>query len=161
MASTFDLRFIIPVKPLLPDGPLRSLVPYKVEDYTPLDTEGFLPTAALRGYRRAQDLKCKELKKLATRFNSDVIHFVVGFLRDDFENAAPSDVMRKHHVREAVHRLLRSLERDYDVQSVESLMALHLDCEVPHVHVTMARFAHDGALRMRINRLPAALLPLN
>src|SRR2546423_4026099 len=143
MAVPYQLRFIIPVRPLLPGCDFERLVPFRPEPaaYTPRDTEGEFTPSLHERFRRAEHRRCDELKQLSARLDAEVIHFVVGFLLDDFQNVACSDAVRKHRVRESITRLLRSVELEHDADNVDWVVALHLDSEVPHAHVAMSRRA--------------------
>jgi hypothetical protein len=158
----FDLRFIIPVESPLRGYDMSRLVPFRPEGYAPGDTEGELPSAFYGKLRRVEGVRCAELKKVADRFEGkDVIHFVVAFLQDDFRAVAASDALRKHHVRAALRSMIRSVETEHEAERLDCVFAMHLESQVPHVHVAMSRYASAGALQMRINRLPAVLFPLN
>lgn len=160
--APFDLRFVIPVQPLIVDDEITKLVPFDAPAYLPLDTTGQLPVFLYHQFTKIERQKCAELKTLAQRFQTDVIHFVVGFTLADYENGASSDILRRHLVRETVWSLIRSTLLENDADEVDSLVAMHLDCEMPHVHVAMSRYASKGkAVKKLIKTLPAALLPLN
>lgn len=162
MPSPFDLRFILPVRPLPLDGALSGLVAYDAPAHMPVDSAGDWPPYFLKTFKAAERRRCDELKSLAARFESeDVIHFVVGFMPVDFEAAASTDVMRRHRVRQAVWKLLRSMLVQHGADSIDSLVAMHLESEFPHVHVAVSRYARAGVVLTRINSIPAALLPLN
>lgn len=161
MTAPFDLRFMIAVQPLLNSCNIDGLVPYCALAILPLDNDGVLPTDYIKRLKESEQLKCAELKKLSARLGDDVIHFVVGFMPEDYQQVAATDLVRRHRVREAVYSLLRSVELDYGADSVDSLISLHLDSEIPHVHIAMSRIAVAGPLQKRISTLPAALLPLN
>lgn len=162
MSAPFDLRFVMAVRPLLPTCDLQSLIPYDVPAYMPVDDDAHLPPLFIQKNKDRERRKCVELKNLSDRFDgSDVIHFVVGFMLSDYEAVAACDVMRRHYIREAVWSLLRSMLVEYDADSIDYVVAMHLDSEVPHVHVVMSRYARSGVALKRINTLPARLLPLN
>lgn len=166
MASPFDLRFILPIRPLLDGSDLPALfdtlAPYEAPAYLPVDDTGVLPASSLRRFKMIERRKCAELKSLAARFETtDVLHFVVGFMPEDYKAVSVCDEIRRHRVREAVFGLLRSVVSEYKAEEVDSVMALHLQSDFPHVHVAMSRFARSGALRFLINKLPPALFPLN
>lgn len=162
MSVPFDLRFIVPVIPFMAGDIISNLVPYDAPAYMPVDDNRPLPPAAFLKFTTIERRKCAELKNLSIRFDNEVIHFVVGFMHDDYKKVADTDTLRRHLVRENVSSLIRSILIEYDADKVDSLVAMHLDCDVPHVHVALSRYASKGtALKKRINSLPPALLPLN
>jgi len=161
MSAPFNLNFIIPVSPIIAGIDLNSLVPYVAPVILPVDDERELHQSIFPKLKAAERRRCAELKKLSACLGDEVIHFVVGFPLEDYKQGAFTEIMRRHRVRMAVCDLIRSVEREHDAVKVESLVAMHLDSEIPHVHVAMSRYASDGPLTKRINTLPPAVLPLN
>lgn len=149
--------------PGLSRSALSGLVPFEKSAAVPGDTDGeALPENYFQTFRRAERRRCADLKALASRFEAaDVIHFIVGFMPEDYARLAFSEQMRRHCVRMAVRRLLRAVEEDHAADRVDSLVAMHLESAIPHVHVALSRHANIGVALKRINTLPAALLPLN
>lgn len=162
MSAPFDLRFVIPVRPLAPARDLRGLVHYEATAYMPLDSAGHLPSSFVRRFQLIEQHRCAELKTIAHRFNSkDVIHFVVGFMAADLETSASSLPLRRHLIRKAVWSLMLPMLAEYRADNIDYVAALHLESEIPHVHVALSRYARTGVVARRINTLPPALLPLN
>jgi hypothetical protein len=160
--ASFDLRFIIPASATPATCDVSGLVPYAAEAYTHGDTAGELPTAMYDEFKRVERERCAELKRLAGRFDGkEVIHFVVAFNNEDLRAVSSSDALRKHHVRTAMRSMIRSVEVEHEADRLDCVFAMHLDSEVPHVHVAMSRYASAGPLVMRVNTLPAVLFALN
>ena len=161
MTAPFNLRFIIRLQADSRRIDLKDLVPYQAPADMPTDSAGELPLSYFRRYEEVERRKCDELEKLSDRFQCEALHFVVGFMLEDYVQVAVCDQIRRHRVREAVCALIRSVEKEHGADKIDWLVAMHLDSEVPHVHVAMSRYASQGPLLKRIDTLPAGLLPLN